>query len=168
MLEALPLAIFAAFLIFAACSDVATMKIPNWVSIALAALFPVVALSTGMPLAEIGWHLLFGAAVLLIGFMLFQVGMMGGGDAKLIAAAALWTGVMGFLPFLMWTFVAGGFLALILLVTRKIVKPDEERPAFVNRLLKPRGGIPYGVAIMTGGLLALEALPFAAATLTLP
>lgn len=168
MLETLPLAIFAAFLIVAACSDVATMTIPNWVSIALAALYPVVALAAAQPLAEIGWHLLFGFVVLLVGFLMFQVDMMGGGDAKLIAAAAIWTGAPAFLPFLMWTMVAGGVLALILLVARKAVKPEDTRPAFVNRLLKPRGGIPYGVAIMTGGLMALHALPLAGASLTLP
>ena len=168
MLALLPLAVFAGFLIVAACSDVATMKIPNWVSIALAALFPLAALVAGVPLATIGWHVLFGVIVLAICFGMFQIGLMGGGDAKLIAAAAVWTGLGAFAPFALWTVMTGGLIALLLLFARARIKPDEKRPAFLNRLLKPRGGVPYGVAIMCGGLAALPALPFPGAPLTLP
>lgn len=168
MLDMLALGVFAALLLVAACSDVATMKIPNWVCIALAAVFPVVALMAGVPLATIGFHLLWGFVMLAIGFLLFQINVFGGGDAKLIAAAAVWTGFAAFGPFLLWTALAGGVLALTLLVARHFVKPAEQRPAFVNRLLKIRGGVPYGVAIMTGGLMVLSALPFEASALTLP
>ncbi|HVZ99420.1 MAG TPA: prepilin peptidase [Caulobacterales bacterium] len=167
MLEALPSALFVVLLLFAACSDVATMKIPNWLSIVLAAAFPLSALATGMPLPAIGLHLAFGFAVLAVGFLMFQFGLMGGGDAKLIAAASVWTGLGAFLPFAAWTMIAGGVMAAVLLFARYRLKPDAARPAFVNRLLKPRGGVPYGVAIMAGGLAALNTLPFATA-LTLP
>ncbi|MES1198988.1 MAG: prepilin peptidase [Pseudomonadota bacterium] len=168
MLEALPLVLFAAFLLFGAFSDIASMTIPNWLSIAMAAAFPVCAVALGMPWNIIGLHLAFGIGVLVITFVLFQFNVMGGGDAKLIAAAAVWTGVGAFWPFAVWTMIAGGLLALALLIARKGLKPSEARPAFVNRLLKPQGGIPYGVAIMTGGLAVLSALPFAGAALTLP
>ncbi|MGE0595004.1 MAG: prepilin peptidase [Hyphomonadaceae bacterium] len=168
MIEIIALAAFAGLLVAAACSDVATMTIPNWVSVALAAAFPIAGILTGVPLAEIGLHLLFGFSVLTIGFLLFQIGVFGGGDAKLIAAAAVWTGFDAFLPFALWTAIAGGVLALALLIARSRLKPDEARPAFVNRLLKVRGGVPYGVAIMVGGLMALNALPFAGLALTLP
>ncbi len=162
MMDALPLALFAGLLIFAAFSDVATMKIPNWVSIALAAAFPIYAVMTGLSWAAIGWHVAFGVAVLVVGYLLFQINVMGGGDAKLIAAAAVWTGVGSFSTFAIWTALAGGVLALILMFARKAVQPSETRPAFVNRLLKPRGGVPYGVAIAVGGLV------IAGSTLTLP
>lgn len=168
MFELVALAVFAGLLIYAACSDVATMTIPNWVSIVLAGLFIPAALINAMPLAGIGMHLAFGFAVLLIGFLLFQFGVLGGGDAKLIAAAAVWTGAAAIGPFLLWTALAGGVLALVLLLTRARVKPDDARPAFVNRLLRPKGGVPYGVAICAGGLGALQALPFAVTALTLP
>lgn len=168
MFEILALSGFAGLLVAAACSDVATMTIPNWISIALAVLFAPAAFFAGMSLPDIGWHIGFGAAILAIGFALFQFGVLGGGDAKLIAAAAVWTGAAAFGPFALWTAVAGGLLALVLLVTRMRVKPDETRPAFVNRLLRPRGGVPYGVAIMLGGVAALQTLPLAGNTLTLP
>ncbi|MET0181589.1 MAG: prepilin peptidase [Caulobacterales bacterium] len=156
---------FAGLLLVAAISDVATMKIPNWVSIALAASYPVVALITGQPLTEIGINLAFGFGVLVLCFGLFQFGIMGGGDAKLIAAAAVWTGLNAFLFFAGWMALAGGLIALVLLFVRRAVKPSEERPAFLNRLLKPHGGVPYGVAIAFGGLMALD---IARTALTLP
>lgn len=160
MFDLLALAAFSGLLLVAACSDVATMTIPNWVCATLAALFPLAALIAGVPLATIGLHLLWGFAILAIGFLLFQIQIFGGGDAKLIAAAAVWTGFAAFGSFIMWTALAGGVMALVLLVTRKRMKPADTRPAFVNRLLKLRGGVPYGVAIMTGGLMVLNALPF--------
>lgn len=168
MINSLPLLAFALLLIAAAGSDLATMKIPNWVSLALAGSFPVAALLAGLPLVTIGWHLLFGLGILALTFLLFQLNVFGGGDAKLIAAAAVWTGFAAFGQFAFWTALAGGALALALLAARWRFKPSDARPAYVNRLLKVRGGAPYGVAIMTGGLMALDALPFAQSSLTMP
>lgn len=168
MLELLALTAFAALLLYAAGSDVARLTIPNWVSLALAGAFLAAALALGMPLGEIGVHLLFGLAVLAVGFFLFQANIIGGGDAKLLAAAAMWTGFNAFMPLMFWTAVAGGVMALSMLAARRLVKQAETHPPFVNRLLEARGGIPYGVAIMAGGLMAIPSLPFAAATLTLP
>jgi prepilin peptidase CpaA len=168
MLDLLSLALFMALLVFAACSDVATMTIPNWISIALAAAFLPVAVISGMQPSDIAWHLGFGVLVLAGGFALFLTGILGGGDAKLIAAAAVWTGLSAFGPFAFWTVMAGGALATALFFARLRLKPADNRPAFLNRLLRGRGGVPYGVAIMTGGLSVLGALPFAARSLTLP
>jgi prepilin peptidase CpaA len=168
MSQLLPVLPFVGLLLVAAFTDLTTMQIPNWVSVALAALFPLTAFAVGMPLVQIGFHFLFGAVVLAICFALFQFNIVGGGDAKLIAAAAVWTGLTAFAPFAVWTSIAGGALALALLVARNFFAQAETRPAFVNRLLKPRGGVPYGVAIMTGGLMVLGALPFMTSALTLP
>lgn len=165
MIEVLALIPFAGLLIAAAISDVATMKIPNWVSIALAAAYPMAAIITGQSLAEIGLNLAFGFGVLVMCFFLFQLGLFGGGDAKLIAAAAVWTGLGAFGVFALWMALAGGLIAILLLLARQAIKPDERRPAFVNRLLKPRGGVPYGVAIAIGGMAALDVARMA---LTLP
>jgi len=168
MIEFLALSVFAALLVYAAGSDVARLTIPNWVSIAMTAAFPPAALALGVPLGEIGMHLLFGVAVLAVGFFLFQANVIGGGDAKLLAATAVWTGFAAFMPFMFWTAVAGGVMALFMLAARHLVKQAETNPPFVNRLLEHKGGIPYGVAIMAGGLMAIPALPFAVSALTLP
>jgi len=168
MLELLAIAAFAGLLIYAACSDVARLIIPNWVSLAMLAAFPVFALAAGMPLREFGLHLAFGAGALVVGYFMFAANVIGGGDAKLFAAATVWTGFVAFIPFLFGTVIAGGILALALLAARQFVAQAETNLPFVNRLLTGQSGIPYGVAIMAGGLLAIPSIPFLSTSLTIP
>jgi prepilin peptidase CpaA len=161
MLLVAALALFAILLLVAAANDIATMTIPNWVSVALAAAFPVFALAAGHSLAFVGYHLAIGFVVLLLGIGLFSLNLLGGGDVKVIAAAAVWTGLSGFAVFLSATLLVGGALAIGLVLVRRFAKPQEGRPAFLNRLLDPQRGAPYAVAIAAGGLMALPSLPFA-------
>lgn len=155
---------FPLLLLYAAWHDVATMTIPNWVSIVLAALFIPAAASAGLPMGVIGFHLAIGAAVLLICAALFYLGIFGGGDAKVIAAASLWTGLAGAGSFVMGMAVAGGFLALVLIVLRRM-KLQSKKP-WAARLLSPEEGAPYAVAIAVGALLAAPYSPVLAAGLT--
>jgi prepilin peptidase CpaA len=168
MLALCALAAFAGLLVYAAATDVVSLTIQNWVSIALALSFAPIALLLHMPLAQIGIHYLLGFGVLVVGFFLFQAGVIGGGDAKLLAGASVWTGFAAFVPFLFWTTTAGGLIALTLLMARQTMAATPLPFAFVNRLLTPKSGVPYGVAIMVGGLMALPSLPFAEHALTLP
>ncbi len=167
MFEMIALAAFAGLVVYAACSDIARLIIPNWVSIALAAIFPVAALITGAPLMGVGLHILFGFGVLAVGFVLFQFNIIGGGDAKLLAAVSIWTGMTAFMPFILWTAIAGGLMALALLTARQLL-PVGTYPSFVDHLLKKQNGIPYGVAIMVGALMAIPSLPYLSSPLTLP
>jgi prepilin peptidase CpaA len=167
MLEMIALAAFAGLVVYAACSDIARLIIPNWVSIALAAIFPVAALIAGAPLMGVGLHILFGFGVLAVGFVLFQFNIIGGGDAKLLAAVSIWTGMTAFMPFILWTAIAGGLMALALLTARQLL-PVGTYPSFVDHLLKKQNGIPYGVAIMVGALMAIPSLPYLSSPLTLP
>ncbi len=134
-------------LILAAVWDVTTMTIPNWISALAAALFPIAALTVSAPPAIIAFHIGFGAAVLLGCFFLFLAGVLGGGDAKLIPAAAVWIGAPDFATFAVIMALAGGALAVTILAARRFATPSDSHPAFVNRLLNRKGGIPYGVAI---------------------
>lgn len=70
-------------------NDLVSFKIPNWIPAALAAAFALAAALAAMPLGEIGWHALVCLAALVIGMGLFAGNLIGGGDAKLLAAAAL-------------------------------------------------------------------------------
>jgi prepilin peptidase CpaA len=122
-----------------------------------------------MPWYVIALNLGFGAAALLGCFLLFSARILGGGDAKLIPAAAVWTGAAGFGPFALGMAVIGGGLALVLVTLRMLFKPNATHPAFLNRLLDRRRGAPYGVAIAAAGLFALAHTPIGAtALLTLP
>ncbi len=167
MFELFALAAFAGLVLYAACSDVARLIIPNWVSIALVAIFPIAALIAGAPWMDVGMHILFGAIVLAIGFVLFQFNIIGGGDAKLLAAVSVWTGVAAFMPFFVWMVIAGGVMALALLTARQLI-PAGSYPGIVEHLLKKQNGIPYGVAIMIGALMAIPSLPYLSSPLTLP
>jgi prepilin peptidase CpaA len=167
MIAPLALVLFAVLLVAAAVSDVATMKIPNWVSIAMALIYPIAAIASGFTWQSMAIHAGFAFAILVVCFLLFQAKIMGGGDAKLIAAASLWTGLAAFPAFAFWTAVTGALVAILLVIARWKFAPQDQRPAFVNRLLRKRGGLPYGVAIALGGFVALD-VSHVTAALTLP
>jgi len=93
MLEALIFVVFPFCMLFAAISDMLSMTIANRVSVLLVVVFALVAPLTGMEWAAYGWHFAAGALVLAVTFGLFAMGGMGGGDAKLLAATAVWMGL---------------------------------------------------------------------------
>ena len=152
---------FPLLLIYAAWHDVSTMTIPNWVSITLAAVFVPAAFAAGLPAEQIGWHLVFGAAVLIGCATLFYLNVFGGGDAKVIAAASLWTGMAASAPFVLWMVIAGGALAGFLIALRRMqIKTTK---AWLLRMLSPEEGAPYAVAMAIGALMAAPASPVLAA-----
>ncbi len=161
MITTLLCLVFPLLLIYAAWHDVSTMTIPNWVSIVLAVTFIPAALTAGLSLDQIGMHLVFGAIVLAVCAGLFYLNVFGGGDAKVIAAASLWTGLAASAPFVMGMAIAGGALAAVLIVLRRM-KFEAKQPWLV-RLKSPEEGAPYAVAIAIGALIAAPASPVIAA-----
>lgn len=157
----LPLLIFPVLMLAAAAGDVARYRIPNWLCLTLAASFPLAALAAGLPLASIGAQLLAGGVALALCAGLFWLRWMGGGDAKLIAVAVLWLGVSGLMDFIFVTALAGGVLALMLILMRSArVRPMlPAGHAWLDKLANPGGPAPYGVAICAGALAAMPAAP---------
>jgi prepilin peptidase CpaA len=155
-LQILLLGIFPVLVIGAALRDATSYTIPNWISLALAAAFPVVALALGLSPPVIGLHLGVGVVALLAGMAMFALNWIGGGDAKLFAAAALWLGWEPSVTYLAVTGLAGGALALGLLGLRSPrVQPFIPWcPAWFARLAEPGENVPYGVAIAVGALAA--------------
>jgi prepilin peptidase CpaA len=154
LLDAIRLFIFPALMAFAASSDLLTMTISNRLTLALASGFLLLAPVTGMSLVEIGWHLAAGALVLAISFGFFAKGWIGGGDAKLVAATALWFGFSHLLDYLIYASLFGGALTLLLLSFRKYPLPLVlARQPWVQRLHEPRGDIPYGIALAASALI---------------
>jgi len=134
-----------ALFVWAAVSDIASRRIPN----RLVALLALVALARlglefaeGAGLVRTASDLALGLAVFALGALLFRFGLFGGGDVKLLAAGALWMGVGSALPFLAGTALAGGALALGLLLWIGLAGRGRARPS-----------LPYGVAIAAGGVL---------------
>jgi prepilin peptidase CpaA len=156
--------VFAALVIVAALKDIATFTIPNWISIALALAFAPAAWLTGQPLGGIGLSYVLGLGMLAAGVGMFALGWLGGGDAKLMAAASLWVGLKGLPAFLLFTGLGGGALALGLVALRSAwLRPvTAAGPAWTQRLATPGESAPYGVAIAVGALAAFSfAQPFA-------
>src|SRR4026208_251282 len=116
--DAIKLMLFPALMAFAASSDLLTMTISNRVSLLLAGGFFALAVFSGMGTTEILLHLGAGAVVLAMAFGFFARGWIGGGDAKLAAATALWLGFDHLLPYVIYASVFGGALTILLLQFR--------------------------------------------------
>ena len=93
-----------------------------------------------------------------IGFTLFALGYIGGGDAKLFAAVALWLGPHDLLSYTLVATLLGGFLTLTLLGLRHLPLPAGlARQDWILKLHDNRSGIPYGVALAAGAFVVLAA-----------
>lgn len=155
LLQWLVISTFPVFMLAAAASDAASMRIPNWLTGTLALAFPIAAAGTAMPLEALGWHGLVGFAALLVGMGLFATGWIGGGDAKFFAATVLWLGPDQVLAFTLISTVLGGLLTLFLLSFRKLPMPGPlAAQGWIMRLHDPKEGVPYGIALAAGGLIA--------------
>ena len=163
-LESVILLVFPALVIRGAVRDLVSYKIPNWISLGLMAGFVAAAGLGGMSgvlPGDLGRCLLAGLVALVAGMAMFAARWIGGGDAKLFAAAALWIGWPALPLFLGATGLAGGVLAGLLLMLRS----DPVRalalggPAWIVRLSEPGESVPYGVAIAVGALAAFPASP---------
>lgn len=154
------LGVMPVLVIIAGLHDLTTMKIPNWISGLLILGFFPAALVVGLPLADMATALGVGFAALLVGMGMFALRWIGGGDAKLMAAACLWLGWSGVAPFLLFTALAGGAFCLLLIAVRAQLQVFAlNAPGWVARLMQPKGDIPYGVAIAIGALLAYPSSP---------
>lgn len=134
-----------ALFLTAALTDIRSRTIPNALVIALAVLGVVrigVALAAGSGPAPAAMDLMAALAVFALGALAFGGGVLGGGDAKLLASGTLWLGSAGVAPYLIGTALAGGALAILYVAWHLISRPAS------------RSGLPYAVAIAVGGVVA--------------
>lgn len=155
MLVAATLVVFPFCMLFASVSDLLSMTIANRVSIILLVAFAVLAPMAGMDWTTYGWHFLAGALVLSITFSVFAIGGMGGGDAKLMTATAVW---MGFGPLLVEYLVnaafIGGLLTFAIIVFRKSpLSMMYGNNMFLRHFADQKTGVPYGIALGIAGLM---------------
>ena len=151
----LSLTLFPTLMIIAGAGDALSMRIPNWLTLLIAILFFPMALMTGMPWPAIGLHVLVGFGMFIAGFIIFSLGLFGGGDAKLLAAAGLWLGWPDLVPFLVMTAFAGGALALCVGIWSAInVSSEIKNGSIFRRLGSIKPNVPYGYAFAVGAILA--------------
>jgi prepilin peptidase CpaA len=161
MLEALIFVVFPFCMVFAAVSDMLSMTIANRVPVLLVAVFAVVAPLSGMDWASFGWHFAAGGLVLAVTFTMFAIGGMGGGDAKLLAATAVWMGFnIHLIEYLVTSAFLGGVLTLAILSYRgSVLAIFTSRNVFLRNFADGNGGVPYGIALGFGGLVTYPESP---------
>jgi prepilin peptidase CpaA len=115
--------IFSYTMIYAAVTDLTTMTIRNRLVLVLLAAYVVLAPLAGFTPHEIGLSAAIAAGTLLVGFLFFARGWIGGGDAKLAAVTVLWFGADHTPAYLVYTALFGGAFTLLILWFRIRVLP---------------------------------------------
>ena len=166
MTQAIIFVVFPLCLAVAACSDFLTMLIPNRVSAILLASFFVVAPLAGLGLTDIAMHLAAGLIVFSACFALFAFTIMGGGDAKLLTASAVWFGMtFSLFEFLIYVSFVGGMLTMAILSLRAHTNTILASGLPVPGHLMTAKKVPYGVAIGVAAFMAYPSSPLMLAAL---
>lgn len=156
-------AIFVVFplcLAIAALSDMFTMTIPNRVPAILLASFVIIAPLAGLGLGDIAMHLMAGLLVFSVCFALFAFNIMGGGDAKLLTASAVWFGFnVSLFGFMIYVALFGGILTFAILMLRSQTNSILASGLPVPDHLLTAKKVPYGIAIGVAGFVAFPASP---------
>jgi prepilin peptidase CpaA len=154
MIETIALIVFPTLMIFAAFSDLFTMTIPNRVSLILIVVYFALAAYLPLPWHTVAMHVSCGIAVLVLTFVLFQFGWVGGGDAKLASATALWLGWENLLEYGIVASIVGGVLTVVILLIRFCDLPSRLLSiGFIAMLAEKTNGVPYGIALAVAGLM---------------
>lgn len=160
---------FAGLLLHAAVQDCRNYLISNRIVVGIAALFalfmaaqlllPEPARLLAAPLAHL-WKAMILALLVFAGAAgLFALGVMGGGDVKLLTAVTLWAGPQWTAPFLLLTAVAGGLVTLMVLLHALARPRTSEAGGTASPNLNPlrtrmqNVKVPYGLGISAGGLM---------------
>jgi prepilin peptidase CpaA len=133
--------VFPVVMILAMVADFRTLEIPDRLSLALAAAYPLAALSAGSSWQQILWSFALEAMMLLAAIVMFTLRIMGGGDGKLLAATALWTGHEHLMAFLLLTALAGGILTIALLLYRRLPLASQLAGIAALRQLHEKSGM---------------------------
>lgn len=147
-------------LALAALNDLFTMTIPNRISIILALSFVVVAPLSGMDIQTFAMSLVAGLAVFAATFALFALNTMGGGDAKLLTASAIWFGFdQALAVYMVAVALFGGILTVGILFIRSYRQEIMITGLPVPDSLLVAKKVPYGIAIAIAGLLTYPEAP---------
>jgi prepilin peptidase CpaA len=161
LIQTITLLLFPATMAFAASSDLLTMTISNRTTLILLVGFIALAFVTGMTREEVLSHVGAGFLVLVVTFIFFARGWIGGGDAKLAAVTALWFGFDQLLTYALYASLLGGVLTLAMIRFRLVPLPKllAGQP-WLQRLHQLDGGVPYGIALAAAALLIYPDTPW--------
>ena len=141
----------------AALQDFVMFRISNIFVLLLIGLFGAWVFATGE--YDVVQNLVVFGVTLGIGTVLFACGWLGGGDVKLLAATALWFNMAQGLSLFAAITLGGGLLALLLMLVRRML-PVSLYVRSALPILKPKGPIPYGLAIAIGAIIGSQTTGF--------
>ncbi len=143
--------ILAVLLVAAGVQDALQARMSNKIVLLVTVAAVAAALLVGPRLA-LWQNLTIFAVLLTLGTAMFAKGVLGGGDVKMLAATSLWFDLIGSAKMLLAVFASGGVLALLVIVARFVgwSEAAKQRLPF----LRPKAGVPYGIAIAAGALIA--------------
>jgi len=126
--------------------DVTRFIIPNWLVGSLLLVYPI---AIFMSPHAVDWQegLIALGIMFALGYVVFAMKWMGGGDIKLITACALWVGLSNLMEFAFITALLGGVFAVALWGVRKILPLIFKEKKTWPRILREGEPAPYGVAI---------------------
>lgn len=154
ILDAAALILFPLLMAYSALSDLFTMTISNAISIVLVLAFVIMAELAGLGSGPLAMHLAAGLLTLVVTFVFFAFGWVGGGDAKLAAGTAVWLGWDNLVNYGLQASVLGAVLTIGILRWRKmeLTEPMAARE-WIVRLHRQGNGVPYGIALALAGLM---------------
>lgn len=148
------LAAFVLLLLSAGIEDARTREIADRKNIAIALIAPLWWWASGVPVwPDMVLRIVVALGVFLLFAQAFRIGMMGGGDVKMIAAIALWLPLPALFRMILLMSIAGGAVTIVMVIGHRLrrtgtgVGGDGEAPGIE---------VPYGVAIATAALLVLR------------
>lgn len=155
------------FTLASAISDFKSMTIPNiYAGGIVLAFIPAFAADyfTGVGMeffAALSSHLIAGGLVFALTLLLFAARVMGAGDSKLCSALALWVGLSGLAAFIFYMALVGALLAVATkIMNKKLLFPNAAEGSWIALSQKGAGGVPYGIAILCGAVIAFYQLGY--------
>jgi prepilin peptidase CpaA len=147
----------------AACTDLRTRRVPNWLTFPTLGLALVLVSLQGVASLERSLLVVLGAFVL--GAFLHASGLLGGGDVKLLIAIAALVGFPNCVALVLYTAVAGGVLAIgVSVVQRRLPEVMSKTSSALTAMwiskrvaidrapgaARAKDRLPYAVAIAAG------------------
>ncbi|WP_164156489.1 prepilin peptidase [Sandarakinorhabdus rubra] len=145
------LIVLAVSLLAAAGFDLWKFEIPDTLTITIIA--GALLFGLGTPGFDWASHAAAGGAMFGFGLLAFARGWLGGGDIKIMTGCACWATLGTIIEQQVLIAVAGGVLALVLLLLRSSLKLAGVTGEDAPRLVRVGAHLPYAVAI-AGGMAA--------------
>ncbi|ABC38430.1 probable CpaA2 pilus assembly protein, putative [Burkholderia thailandensis E264] len=150
MLMILPLKIVASWTLASlALADLRTRRLATFAVALVGALYGVQALAGAPGDGGFAPHAAIGAIAFAFGAAMFRIGWIAGGDVKLAAVVFLWAGPAHAWPVAFAIGVGGLAVGVVCIAARRAPR--------ALAWFAPARGVPYGVALAAGGVLAVWA-----------